>query len=183
MFLRNLRFFGFRKRFPLQKSIDSIQCIFHDHLIFPCISHLGQGHRKNRSDDNVKDQIQQKFRIRSSFCKQKGGGNQCRKHCIDQRRERHHRNSQIFGISNRPFFILLDRITEPFERKNRLTEGLHHRNSSHILNRFAGHFLQCVLIFPHFILHILSHHGTHGHESESCRDQAHQAQSPIKHQQ
>ena len=171
--------FCFRKRLSVQDPIDSFQGIRNNHLVFTCEHDLVQSYRDDRCDNDIKQQVQKVCITRR---KEKRSRDQHGKYRIDDGRIKYHRHTQIFGVRDRPFLIILDGSLKTFERKYRLSECLYNRDSSDIFHCFTGHFLKRILIFFHLLLHLFTGHGAHDQECCNNRDQTQKPQPPVKNE-
>ena len=167
----------------LQHRVDACQRIRHHHLALAHIHHTGQSQGDHRRDDDIEQQVQQKFRGHTVSREQQPARDQKGEHAVDGGGVEHHGQAQVFGVGDDPLFILINGGLELFEGKYRLPEGLDHRDTPDVLHGLIGHRLQGVAVLPHFFSHPLAGHGRHNEESQHHRRKAQQPQPPVKCQQ
>ena len=167
----------------LQHRVDACQRIRHHHLVLAHVHDAGQGQGDYRGNDDVEQQVQQKFRSHTVPGEQKPTYNQESKHTVDCGSIEHHRHPQLFGVGNDPLFVLINGGLELFEGKYRLPEGLDHRDTPDVFHGLIGHRLQGVAVLPHFFGHPLASHGRHDEKRQHHRRKAQQPKPPVERQQ
>ena len=133
------RMIVFWHRFRIQNRIHTSQRICHNEFIFAHVHDAGQGQGDYRGNDDVEQQVQQKFRSHTVPGEQKPTYNQESKHTVDCGSIEHHRHPQLFGVGNDPLFVLINGRFEFFERKDGLPEGLDYRDAADILHGLVRH--------------------------------------------
>ena len=175
--------FGLRQRPEGQDAVDSLQGVVHNHGVFAVKHDAGQGHGDDGRDEDIQEQIEQKFPGDAVLRKEQRAGNQKNKHAVDGRGIKHHGRPQLPGIGDDPFPVAVDGILELPEGKNGLPEGLDHRDAPHVFHRLIGHLVQRVLVFLHLPLHVRAGHRHHDQKAQQNRHDAQQPQTPVKDQQ
>ena len=167
----------------LQHRVDACQRIRHHHLALAHVHHTGQSQGNHRRNDDIEQQVQQEFR-RDTVCReQQPARDQKGEHAVDGGGVEHHGQAQVFGVGDDPLFVFVNGGLELFEGKDRLPEGLDHRDAPDVLHGFVGHGLQGVPVLPHFFSHLLAGHGRHDEKRQHHRRKAQQPQPPVECQQ
>ena len=167
----------------LQHRVDACQRIRYHHLVLAHVHYAGQGQGDHRRDDDIEQQVQQKFRGHAVCREQQPACNQKGEHAVDGGGVEHHGQAQVFGVGDDPFFVRINGGLEFFEGKHTLPEGLDHRNAPDVFHCLVGHGLQGIAVLPHFFDHLLAGHGRHNEESQNHRRKAQQPQPPVERQQ
>ena len=158
----------------LQHRVDACQRIRYHHLVLAHVHYAGQSQGDHRRDDDIEQQVQQKFRGHTVGREQQPARDQKGEHAVDGGGVEHHGQAQVFGVGDDPLFVLINGGLELFEGKHTLPEGLDHRNASDVFHCLVGHDLQGVAVLPHFFSHPLAGHGRHDEESQHHRRKAQQ---------
>ena len=169
--------------FDCEHGINAAQCIRNGHVVLLGVHQLGQHQRDNRRDDNIEQHVDQELLRDAALCQDSSGDQQKDEHAVDREHVEHHRQTQFFGVIRRPFGIAVDRIAEPLERKDALSEGLDNRNAADIFHRFIGHIAQRILIVRHLLLDGFARHQRETQKADDGRDQAEQRNPPVKFEQ
>jgi len=167
----------------LQHRVNACQRIRYHHLVLAHVHYAGQSQGDHRRDDDIEQQVQQKFRVHAVCREQQPACNQKGEHAVDGGGVEHHGQAQVFGVGDDPFFVRINGGLEFFEGKHTLSEGLDHRNAPDVFHCLVGHGLQGVAVLPHFFDHLLAGHGRHNEESQRHRRKAQQPQPPVERQQ
>ena len=115
----------------LQHRVDACQRIRYHHLALAHVHHAGQSQGDHRRDDDIEQQVQQKFRGHAVCREQQPACDQKGEHAVDGGGVEHHGQAQVFGVGDDPLFVLINSGLELFEGKHTLPEGLDHRNGRH----------------------------------------------------
>ena len=164
--------FTYRNGSSLQNRVDPAQGIRNHHFIFTHVHYFRQRQRDHRRNDNVEQQIQQKFGRDALPGEQQTACNQKSEDAVDGCRVEHHGQAQLLGIGDDPFLVLIDGSLEFLEGKYRLPEGFHHRDTPDIFYGLIGHSCQSIAILAHFFCHPCPSHGCHNGKSQKYGHQA-----------
>ena len=178
--VRLLALLRLRQRLNVEDRVHPGDRVLDLHVILAHEHHLGHGRGDGRSEDDVKQEVQQNIHpVVVSADQEQRQSEDKHKGAVDQHGVPDHGRAHHPGIVHAEFAVVVDGRLEAVKGKHGLPEGLDHRDAPHILHGLVAHALQRVLVLPHILLHGRARHAHHDREAQRDGDQAGDAIAPI----
>ena len=113
--LRVLRLIAYEHRLRVQHRVYAAERVGDDHFVLAHVHDLRQRQRDDRRDDDVEQQVQQKFRRDAALRKEQPARDEKRKHAVYSRSVEHHGHAQLHRVGDDPLFIFIYRCLELLE--------------------------------------------------------------------
>ena len=180
--LRGLRRGRFGQRLDRQDTVDTLQGVGNDHIVF---AHKHDLHQRDRDDgrkNDIKDEVQKEGSVHTARSKAKPRDDERHEHAVNSGRECDHRPHQAFGVGDYPCMVTVYGAFETLEREYRLPECLDDGYAAHIFHRLVVHVFERALILFHLARHVLSRHFGHDDKAEDGRNKAQKSEPPVEHE-